>query len=282
MSKPPSRIGTAAEGTSSRVTFLTLPIEIRHRIYRQLFCNHSGPLQLTRRRSPVSSFGRTEISFQTSLFCVNKQLYKDAATFAYGNNVFHIRDDFDILRLLGPVVRSSLRDLTIVPTMWGEETWAEIEMWEILGDCSSLDRVRIWMHTERLFPAIHHLRELQERCDSLQNPPAVALDLGVWEKHLTFDLDGPDYQRSRDLLWRGEGDISSAPPTRLTPREQLQRLPLHGGSITITSDVSPASARALDDHLTLVEPPFLVKSTLPTAGPGYHGRSERLCYQLVV
>lgn len=262
------------------LTLMELPIEIRHKIYSEVFRTQPYPLLLSGRRQVSSIFGRSEPTLDIGLFRVNRQLYQDSATFFYHSYTFQTRGNFEAFRHFGPLVKASMRDLTIFPSMWGSESQDEQEMWDRLEDFTALEEVKIWVHHERLFPMISHLEDLRANCARRGASPLVALDLRVWEKHLSFDWDQLEYDRSRALISKGIADHSVAPSPRLSPRQQLLRLPIHVRKVTIFSDVSPASARALDEFVAASETPLLVKSVLPVLSHEHNGRSQRLWYQL--
>lgn len=262
------------------LSLMSLPAEVRHQIYRELFCWQQQPLLLSRQRQCPSTFGGTEPTFCTALFRASRQLYQDAVSYAYGNNAFLIRQDFDILKGFGQLVRRSIRYMTIYPTLWGEESQGEIEVWDQMVDFIALEEVKIWIHLERLFPAIPYLDDLRTHCALQALFPSVALDLRVWEGHLSFEMDRVDHDRSRRLIEEGADSQSVAPPPRLHPRQQIMRLPVHAKRVVIVSDISAASARALDQYLTASGVPLLNKAIISFTGQEHIGRSQRLWYQL--
>lgn len=270
----------AANEVPQRLSLTQLPTEIRHRIYHELFCSHQQPILLSRHRQTLSSFGKNESIFDgTGLFRVNRQLHDDSVAFAYSRNAFQIRQDFDVFSDFGQIVRSSMRDLTIFPTLWHQESQHEIELWDKLTRFTALERVRIWSHSEVLLPAIPYLQDLRSYLHSRGHRPSIALDLCVWERHLSFDLDGLDYERSRKLIIEGFAEPQEN-ASRPGPLQQILRLPTHAATIVILGDISAAAARALDGFLMSLDCSLLVKSTVPMPGAGYNGRAQRLWYQL--
>lgn len=262
------------------LSLIALPTEVRHRIYQELFCNCQQPLLLSRRRNSSQLFARADPVFHTGLFRVNKQIHQDSVAFAYAFNSFQIRQDFDVLRDLGQIARSAIRELTIYPTMWRQESQDEAEMWQSLAHFTSLQRLKVWCHPEVLYPAIPYLRELRETLRHRGQAPTLALDLCIWEMHLSFDMDRLDYDRSHKLISEGFIGRGEEPITGVTPRQQVMRLPTQAAEIVIFGDISAAAARALDDYLQSLEIRLLVKSVIPMPMGEYNGRSERLWYRL--
>lgn len=262
------------------LNLINLPAEVRHRIYQELFYKRQQPLLLSRRRSSSQLFPRADPVFQTGLFRVNKQIHQDTVAFAYAFNSFQVRQDFGVLRDLGQTARSAIRELTIYPTMWRQESQDEAEMWQSLTHFTDLQRLKIWCHPEVLFPAIPFLRELREDLRHRGQHPTIALDLCIWEKHLSFDLDRLDYERSHKLICEGFVSPGEEPITGVTPRQQVMRLPTQAAEVVIFGDITAAAARALDDYLQSLETRLLVKKVIPMPMGEYNGRSERLWYQL--
>lgn len=259
---------------------MALPTEVRHRIYHELFCKRQQPLLLSRRKQASQLFGRSDPVFQTSLFRVSKQIHEDTVAFAYGFNSFQIRQDFGVLRDLGQRARSAIRELTIYPTMWHQESQDEAEMWHSLAHFTALERLKIWCHPEVLYPAIPYLGDLRQALRQRGQHPSIAVDLCIWEKHLSFDMDRLDYERSHKLITGGSVEPEEGFITGVPPRQQVMRLPTQAAEIVIFGDISAAAARALDDYLQSLETCLLVKSIIPMPMGEYNGRAQRLWYRL--
>lgn len=266
--------------TPSNASLTDLPTEVRQRIYQDLFCTRQQPVLLSRRRNSSQLFARPDPVFHTGLFRVNKQIHQDTVAFAYGFNSFQVRQDFGVLRGLGQTARRAIRDLTIYPTMWHQESQDEAEMWQSLAHLTALQRLKVWCHPEVLYPAIPYLSELREVLCRRGQRPSIALDLCIWEKHLSFDMDRLDYERSHKLITQGSGGSGEEPVTGITPRQQVMRLPTQAAEVVIFGDISAAAARALDDYLQSLDISLLAKSIIPMPLGEYNGRSQRLWYRL--
>ena len=258
----------------------SLPTEVRHRIYRELFCRGQQPLVLARRRPGLPGVERHSV-FYTAFFRVNRQLHDDAVTFAYSFNSFQVRQDFDVLCGLSHKARSSIRHLTVYPTMWCSERNKEAEMWTGMAQFTSLQRVEIWLHSETLYPAIPYLHELRQVLSERKQRPYIALELCVWEKHLSFD-HSLDHERNRKLILQGYAEPKEEYTTAISPRQRILRLPTHAAQIVLTGDISATAAKALDEYLMSLDRCLLTKSVMPLPKDAvrYNGRSQRLWYEL--
>lgn len=270
---------------------MTLPTECRHRIYRELLYQTAQPIWL-RHYVPISALlgsfdanvHQADPIFQTQVFCISKEIHEDAVMYAYGRNDFQIKEDFAVFCGLSEIALKSIAKLVIVPSMWRCEGPKERDMWLRLQQCSNLQRLEIYLHPEVLFPTVRHFTDLRDQLRLLQQKPRILLDLCIWERHLSFDPQPLDYQRTRTLL------ENSQAPSELTfahtdPRQRIMRLPLQAHNILLTVDVSAAAVTALDDYLGSSDTPLFSKAVadLPDRGTrSIGGRSQRLWYELQV
>lgn len=279
-------------GLKPRTKFMTMPAEVRHRIYRHLLCPTPQPVWLHRFVPIIALLGQTELPhssqkdpwLHTAIFLLDKQIHDDAIMFAYSKNDFQIREDFAVFCGLGCVALSSIHNLIILPTMWRHEGPREREMWSKLQLCTNLNRLEIYMHPDVLLPAVRWFGDLRRELRSSSHRPRIILDLCVWEKHLSFDQERLEYRRTTQLLEENEA-ATNLTPVSIEPQHRITRLPLQARMILLTADVSAATLRALDDHLQKSSEPLFTKTTtdLPDKGTrSIGGRAERLWYELRV
>ena len=269
---------------------MTLPTEVRHRIYKELqLVSKQQPIWL-RHHVPISALFGTSTTpvcdpiFQTQIFRLNREIRHDATMFAYGFNDFQIREDFSVFCGLGSMTLSCIRRLVILPTMWRYEGPKEREMWSKLQHCENLQRLEIYLHPEVLLPTIRFFRDLSKQLKAFETPPRIVLDLCVWARHLSYDLGALDYERSRTLL-ESEDAPEKLTPALIDPYQRVSRLPLQTPNIFLSADFTAAAVKALDDHLGTTDRPLFRKTVadLPEKGTrAIGGRSERLCYELQI
>ncbi|KPI41447.1 uncharacterized protein AB675_9294 [Cyphellophora attinorum] len=279
----------AVQPRKTPVSMMTLPTEVRHRIYRellyqpaQILLRHHVPiLVLFGRSAPPST---VDPVFQTQVFRVNKEIHDDAMLYAYGLNDFQLRDDFAAFCGLGRAALEAMANVSILPTMWREEGPKETEMWSKLNLCTNLHRLELQLHPEVLLPAVRWFAGLSRELSILQRRPRIILDFCVWERHLIYDPHPLDYQRTRTLIENGiaSGDLRDA---SVNIRHKIRQLPLQARNILLTADLSSAAVRALDDYLSGADQPLFTKTVadLPSQGSrAIGGRERRLWYELQV
>lgn len=263
--------------------FLSLPTEVRHKIYGYLFCKDPGPIWLVSHYQlfqPLYAIpaSRSDPIFETQLFRCCKKSYRDAAAFAYMFNRFEVRGDLTAFYSLGQLALTSLRSLSIVQGPWKsgaqeDKTWALIQQ-----HCSGLEHLELVLQQDTLLASIPFLDTLQDGQTQEQQNPSLALDIYIWDRHFSFD---PLY---RDLAWsKGviRNSIENAGANSMARRRVLS-LPRRARHIVLTADLTAGAVQALDAYIASLDKKTFTKSTKapPHHGPrAVGGRSTRFWYE---
>ncbi|KAJ9632814.1 uncharacterized protein PV06_02784 [Exophiala oligosperma] len=265
------------------IGLLDLPLEVRHQIYKHLFCHRAWPIPLgPGSLAPLQLQDKNDLAepiFQTAIFRVNRAVGTDALRFAYSANNFQLPADLTTFCHLGDIALASIRTLTVHNNCWlvGE---GSRRVWDIINHkCADLELLIVQPSTHLLWQAIPHLKEYVASFgnDTLSRPKLV-LDLYVFDRHFSFDLPEREYHRALQEL-KGIVDSDYAWRGFVPVREIVSFLPKHVKRIDFVLDVSAGGVRALDEVLRDSSDLPLVKTALPSPGRDYrYGHRAQLCY----
>lgn len=240
---------------------LDLPPEVRHQIYRHLFCHQPSPITLAREDalkqwaafSPDAEPEVREPTFHTAIFRVNKAISRDALRYAYSANRFQLLSDLDTFCNLGATALASIKTLSVFNRCWSGSPPARA-IWDTLsGSCPGLEFLIVRPASHVLFGAIPYLRDFIAAIPPDRARPTLVLELNVWERHFSFDFPDRDYRNAQNDLKHGppadECTGSSSSPSLSSSYTNIMRMPSHVKKISFVLDVSPAAMQALDDFL---------------------------------
>ncbi|KAL6245321.1 hypothetical protein RBB50_008096 [Rhinocladiella similis] len=265
------------------VGFLDLPTEVRHQVYKYLFCHRALPIPLgSGSLAPLQLQDKIDLDepvFHTALFRVNKDISADAIRFAYSANSFQLPSELASFCRLSSTALASIRSLTVYNNCWlvGREFQA---VWDIINHrCSSLTLLVIQPSTHLLWQAIPQLKKYVAEFDGDKaSRPKIVFHLYVFDRHFSLDLPEREYQRALQELKGAEGGHDGWYGF-LRPREMIALLPRHVKQINCVLDVSAGGIRALDEAIRDSADLPLVKMSLPTPTKTFrHGCRAQLCY----
>ncbi|KIW10051.1 hypothetical protein PV08_11674 [Exophiala spinifera] len=265
------------------VGFLDLPTEVRHKVYKDLFCHRALPIPLgSGSLAPLQLQHKIDLDepvFHTALFRVNKDISTDAIRFAYSVNSFQLPSDLTSFCRLGSTALASIRSLTVYNNCWlaGRESQA---VWDIINHrCSSLELLVVQPSTHLLWQAIPQLKKYVAEFDwAKASRPRLVFHLYVFDRHFSFDLPEREYQRALQELKGAEGDHDGWYGF-LKPGEMVSLLPRHVKQINCVLDVSAGGIHALDEVIRDSSDLPLIKMTLPASTKTFrHGSRDQLCY----
>ncbi|OCT54825.1 hypothetical protein CLCR_03069 [Cladophialophora carrionii] len=269
-----------------RLGLLDLPPEVRHEIYRPLFCHKPSPITLgvqdffSRWASFSPADELQEPTFYTALFRVNKAISRDALQYAYSANSFRFDRDIETFCNLGPVALASIKTLRVYKNAWLNSSYAT-SFWQTINQCcSSLELLVVEAASHVLLSAIPYLGHLTASIPARQAKPRLILDLTVLDRHFSFDFPDREYQSARQDL---EENMRNKDSADYPPRPQytyVMRLPRHVKEIRFVLDMGPGAFRALEGTLKEATDLFFVESDdiPPVAGDGIEGRGIRHCF----
>ncbi|KIW71506.1 hypothetical protein PV04_03663, partial [Phialophora macrospora] len=263
---------------------LDLPPEVRHEIYRQLFCHKPSPITLGiqdffTRWASFSPFDESqEPTFYTALFRVNKAISRDALQYAYSSNSFRFDKDIETFSTLGPIALASIKTLRVYKNAWLNSSYATAFWRTINQSCSGLECLTVEAASHVLLSAIPYLKDFMASIPARQAKPRLILDLAVFDRHFSFDFPDREYQSARQDLQENMGDRKGdSPPTHYT---YVMRLPRHVKEIRFVLDTGPGAFLALDETLGEAADLFFVKSDdiAPVARDVFGGRGKYHCF----
>jgi hypothetical protein len=264
--------------TRQQLGLMSLPTEVRHAIYKYLFCHKGSPVWLGTRYMDLKGMEPSEPTFHTQLFRVCKDISLDAISFAYSANEFVLRDSFPSFCGLGKAALGAITSLTVIHSSWTAAHAMEDASWNVIKtDCLRLKSLELDLHSDVLLDAIKYLGDF---FGSLQQNQFLTLDLYVWERHFSF-VDNSDHEYTRSLhLLNGIHETSSSTPRFINPQERVMRLPSSARDIVLSADVNSGAIQALDNFLESNKQISLTKERqpLPKVGRRACGRSARYCY----
>jgi hypothetical protein len=256
----------------SATNLIDLPKEIRHRIYKILFGQPDKliwPSSKTVTDIPGLSPVQNGNKHQTALFLVSRQLHDDAVAYLYSVREISIRDRFDTFGGLGNVALASLRRLEIDPPLWLDMSTSEAGMWQALStSCPNLELLTVWVLGHVLCGLVQQLSAVQLRISQCPNPPAISLELGEWERYLSYESETDEYDKGRKQLLgiSSRNDDGRTWIAAQRQQQRLKRLPLHVRKIVFVSVIPSGTSRALDEFFeSHPSQPLVVRSAQPAA-----------------
>jgi hypothetical protein len=263
---------------------LLLPPEVRHQIYRYLFCHRPSPITLGfhdffSKWASFSPFDESqEPTFYTALFRVSKAISHDTLEFAYSANSFRFDKDIETFCRLGATALASIKTLRVYKNAWLNSSYATA-FWQTMSDsCSGLELLTVEAASHVCLTALPYLKDFMASIDTRRAKPKVILDLTVLDRHFSFDFPDREYTSTLKELtenMQGRAERSSQPQYLY-----VMRLPKHVHEIRFVMDIGPGAYRALDEvlsqatHLCQVKlDPVSAKTTL-----GVHGRGKRMYF----
>lgn len=261
-----------------------LPIEVRHEIYKHLFCHEPSPLSFASKKHATLSIGPTDEdpslpTFYTSIFRVNKAISRDALQFAYSANSFLLTSDMTRFCSLGDVALASMKSVRIFNNGFRPSDDSR-QMWHILNHrCPNLELLVLEPSGYILVQAIPYLKDFLETRVNEGSRPDVLLDLYVLDRHFSFDFPEHDYRHSLKALTKRLGP--DAWEGFLKPKQVIMNMPKHVNQIHLIADVSSGLVRALDEILEDDSTLGFVRaneSLFPTTANQRVGRQTRVCY----
>lgn len=262
-----------------------LPIEVRHEIYKHLFCHELSPLSLASvRNATMLSVGPADEdasppTFYTSIFRVNKAISRDALQFAYSANSFTLTGDMTRFCLLGDIALTSMKSVRLYNNGFRPREDAR-QMWHTLNHrCPNLELLVLEPSGHILVQAIPYLKDFLQTRAQDEFRPDVLVDLYVLDRHFSFDFPDRDYRQALQSLKRRVGP--DAWDGFLKPKQVIMNLPKHVKQIHLIADVSPGVVRALDEVLEDDSTLRLVRMSealFPATANQRVGRMTRFCY----
>ncbi len=264
---------------------LSLPTEVRHKIYNYLYCKISGPLWLASHYQlfqPLYSVTfpvpRPDPTFETQLFRCCKDLHEDAVSFAYAANKFELRGgDLTVFCGLSQTALSSIRTLIVLQGPWKsavqeDRTWALIQKC-----CSGLEHLEVVLQQDNLLASIPFLGSFQDDQTPREQKPLLALDVYVWDRHFSFDPLSRDLAWSEDVIRRS---VKKAGADSMA-RTRILGLPRQARHIVLTADVTAGAVQALDTYFASLHIKRFIKISKapPQYGPRAGGRGTRFWYE---
>ena len=264
---------------------LDLPLEVRHQIYRHLFCHKPSPITLgfqdyfTKWASFSLSDEPQEPTFYTALFRLNKAISHDTLEFAYSSNSFKFDKDIETFSKLGAVALASIRTLRVYKNAWLNGSCATV-FWNTLNEsCPRLELLVVEAPSHVLLRAIPYMKDFMASIPSSPSRPRLILDLTVLDRHFSFDFPDREYESALQDL--EENTQSSEERSTLLQYIYVMRLPRHVKEIRFVLAVGPGAYRALDETLEAATDICFVKGDdiAPLAGDGIEGRGKRQCFR---
>ncbi len=264
---------------------LDLPVEVRHVIYRHLFCHRPNPISLGPRyleptfEAPEQpdDDASDEPTFHVGLFRVNKAISRDALQFAYSGNSFQLMPDLRTFCGLGTTALASIKTLTVFNNCCSSSGHSRL-VWKLLTEeCTSLELLILQPSSHLFLRAIPYFKDFVTSISHDQIPPRLVVHLYIWDRHFSFDLPDRDYHRTlQDLSGRLKDDLYD---DFMSPKELVMSMPRHVKQIELVLDVSPGAVRALDAFLQQSPDLHLTKLSGPVPYDGHRvGRQIRHCY----
>ena len=267
------------------LTLSDLPVEVRHEIYKHLFCHEPGPLSLASARNETTLLvgpadeEPSPPTFYTSIFLVNKALSRDALQFAYSANSFTLTGDMTRFCSLGNIALNSMKSVRLYNNAFRPRDDAR-QMWHTLSHrCPNLELLVLEPSGHILVQAIPYLKDFLQTTAQDESQPDVLVDLYVLDRHFSFDLPDRDYRQALQALKKRVGPDSW--DGFMKPKQVIMNLPKHVKQVHLIADVSPGVVRALDEVLEDDSKLRLVRmceSRFPATANQRVGRKTRFCY----
>ncbi|KIX10331.1 uncharacterized protein Z518_01413 [Rhinocladiella mackenziei CBS 650.93] len=275
---------TSTHPAQRRLGLLDLPPEVRHKIYRYLFCHKPLPITLgSGDRIPQINetwldVDETEPTFYTEIFRVNKAISCDALQFAYSANSFRLFTDLHSFCRLGATALASIRTLAIFNNCWKPGGHISV-IWDTFNQrCPSLEYLIVQPSSHILLQAIPHLKDFFASIPQNEPRPRLVLDIHVWDRHFSFDIPDREHKKALEELhgtwgaagWRGFAD----------PEEIVMRMPRHVKQIDFVLEMGPGAVQALNEFLHESPNVFFVETDeqLSYSGHQREGRRAHHCY----
>jgi hypothetical protein len=234
-------------------SLLDLPVEVRHQIYRYLFCIKWEPVLLGR-QDPEKKLWLTEAdellelepTFHAALFRVNETISYDALRFAYSSNAFRIGKDVKTFSKLGPIALGSIKSIRLYRNCWAigsevQDLWVNINQ-----RCPNLEMVILEASPYVLLGAVPYVRHFIAATARSSSTPKMVLDMNILARHFSFDDPESEYHLLlNQLRWNGDGHVSRWDQS-LT---YVMRLPRHVQEIRFVMDVGAGAFRAFQQIL---------------------------------
>ena len=267
---------------------LDLPPEVRHDIYRHLFCHKPTPITLGLQDSlphwdhfyDSDSEEPPDPIFYTALFRVNKAISHDALQFAYASNSFRFDNEIETFCRLGVTALNSIRTLRVYKNAWLDSSYATA-FWQTLNQsCGGLELLIIEAASHVLLGAIPRFKDFMASIPAGQSRPKLILDLTVLDRHFSFDIPEREYQSALEELhgsMKGPGRTLS--PAALQYKS-VMRLPRHVKEVRVVVDIGAGAFKALQEILGKSNNLGFVRSKdiASVACDGTEGRGERHCF----
>jgi hypothetical protein len=264
--------------------FLSLPVEVRHKIYSYLFQTYSGPIWLVLHYqvfrplyTTATTTQQSDPVFATSLFRCCRALHQDAITFAYRHNSFELRGDLSAFCGLGEKAWAAIRALSLTagPRKLEQQELQALSV--IQRHCTGIEDYEIILQQESMLALLPFLDNIPHAAGQTEHSPCVILDLYLWDRHFSFD---PVY---RDVAWSEsviEQNLADADDSRGKRRSLL--LPGPATTIYLTADVTAGAIQAIDAYLPSRYGPRCTKEqkALPLHGHRAVGGRTRYWYTM--
>lgn len=270
-----------------------LPVEVRHQIYKHLFCHKPSPVefaanhQATLENWPTdacSSAPKPPPTFYTSIFRVNKTISRDALQFAYSANSFLITNAMDMDRFcsLGAIALASMKSICMFSIAFESTDYAR-ETWRVLNQrCTNLEVLMIEPSSFLAFATIPYLKDFIDTCSEQSSHPEVLLDLYVLDRHFAFESPAHEYRQAMQVLGKQLGPNAKSWKGFLRPQRVITHIPKHVKQIYLAADVSAQAVLAFEEVLD-DEPTLRFERTTPDRFPSNAmpriGRNMRWCYR---
>ncbi|KEF61911.1 uncharacterized protein A1O9_03483 [Exophiala aquamarina CBS 119918] len=271
--------------SSEALSLIDLPIEVRHEIYKHLFCHEPSPLSFASVRNATTlAVGSVDEDvtppiFYTSIFRVNKAISRDALQFAYSANSFTLTSDMTRFCSLGDIALTSMKSVRLYNNGFRPREDSR-QMWHTLSHrCPNLEQLVLEPSGYILVQVIPYLKDFLRTGPEEESRPEVLVDLYLLDRHFSFDFPDRDYRQALQALKKRVAP--DAWDGFLKPKQVIMNLPKHVKQVHLIADVSPGVVRALDEVLKDDSTLRLVRMTetlFPTAGSQRVGRQTRFCY----
>lgn len=281
----------AEPASPARPGLMDLPPEVRHEIYKHLFCHKPSPITLSHQDfyakwahfSPfLEPQQQEQPTFYTALFRVNKAISRDALQFAYSANSFKFDKDIETFCKLGSIALASIKCLRVYRDAWLDSSYATA-FWETVNrSCSSLELLIVEAASHVLLSAIPYMKDFMASIPPGQPKPSLILDLIVLDRHFSFDFPDHDYRSAiQDLQesTKGRGNGGDGESVSLHYKYAM-RLPKHTKDIRFLLDIGAGAFRALDETLSRsADLCFVQADDIPhVGGHDIDGRGKRHCF----
>ncbi|KAK5065208.1 hypothetical protein LTR84_001045 [Exophiala bonariae] len=274
-----------------------LPVEVRHQIYKHLFCHKPSPIEFAANSNaelelwpdvwPTDGYSSSPApppTFYTDIFRVNKALSRDALQFAYSANSFLIANSMGMERFcrLGDIALASMKSICMYSIAF-EWTERARQVWWVLNQrCTNLEVLKIEPSSFLAFATIPYLKDFINTCAEQGSQPDVLLDLYVLDRHFAFETPANDYRQAMRVLGKQLGQGAKSWKGFVRPQRVITHVPKHVKQVYLAADVSAQAMLAFEEMLE-DEPVFRFVRTspdrFPSGGMPRIGRNTRWCYR---